>query len=202
MAHLLLKTEIEFGAIRARDIPLLLVPRALIVGVDDGSNAEILDSAYLIQYPFLDGFGFVKGDCFRLSAGLNLICFPVEKYSKFRLLPLRKQTKLTISFWAYTMPIYNDPNGNSSTTSSTSSVAASITQTTLMEANDKRKGGTIYNNSSLGTLYIGFGSTVTTSLFAGKIAPNALWDMPNDYDGKIVGIWSATGGNALVTEFQ
>jgi hypothetical protein len=105
MPQLLYKATFDFSEYRVRDTPLFIVPKTLIVGVEDGSTAEILDAAYLIQYPFLDGFGFVKGEYFKLSASFNLLSFSVAKRSKLRLLPLRKQQQITLSIWDYEMPL-------------------------------------------------------------------------------------------------
>lgn len=202
MARLLFKATFDFADTRTKDTPLLMAPKALIVGIEDGNNAEILDSAYLIQYPFINGFGFVKGEYFKLSSSFNLLLFEVQSLSKFRLLPLRKQPKLTVSIWeAPPMPLSPDFNPlSSSTTGTTASITAATTSTALLAANPNRKAMSIYNNS-VATLYIGFGATVTTTLFSHKIGPNTLWEMPSDYDGPVVGVWSAASGNALVTEF-
>jgi hypothetical protein len=202
VAQLLFKVTLDFATVRVRDLPLSLTPHALIVGIDDGSsNREILDSAYLIQYPFIDGFGYVKGEYFRLSSGFNLLLFDVQLPSKFRLLPLRKQPQITISLWKTPMPIYPDQSNQSATSGTTTTVPASITSVSLLAANSNRKGASIYNNSPAATLYIGFGPTATTTNYADKIGPNSLWEMPIDYDGQITGIWSLANGSAQVTEF-
>lgn len=201
MAHLLIKQSLDFTDARVKDTALFMIPNVLIVGVEDGSIREILDAAYLIQYPFIDGFGFIKGDYFNLSNGFNLIRFSVALRSKFRVLPLRKQPKITVSFWIPPMPFISDSNSQSSTSANTTTVQASITSVSLLAANASRKGLTIYNNSSLGTLYVGFGATVSAANFAVKINPNTTWECPEDYDGMVTGIWSSASGSAQITEF-
>ena len=149
MARLLFKGTLDFSDGRGREIPLFITPKALIFGVDDGSNYDgNLDAAYLIQYPFINGFGFVKGEYFKLSNGFNLLSFDVKLRSKFRLQPLRKQRQITVSLFEIPMPIYPDQPNPSATSGATTSVAAAITSTTLLAANNNRKGASIYNNGS------------------------------------------------------
>ncbi|MBW4471020.1 MAG: hypothetical protein KME45_11545 [Stenomitos rutilans HA7619-LM2] len=201
MAQLLLKTTLDFSSVRARDIPLFFLPTALIIGIEDGNVAEILDAAYLIQYPFVNSFGFVKGDYFRLSSGFNLIRFDVRLQSKFRLLPLRKQSQITLSIWDVAMPFSSDPNAQSSTSGTTTTFAASITSAAILPANPNRKGLLVVNNAAAAILYIGYGATVTPTTFAVKVSPGQSWESQQDYDGPLSGVWSAALGSAQVTEY-
>jgi len=105
-----------------------------------------------------------------------------------------------IEFWSETMPLFPDANSPISSTGTTTAVSAAITSAVLIAANSARKGLSIYNNSSLGTLYIIFGATASTTNFAERISPNTLWEMPLQYTGAIAGVWSAASGNAEITE--
>ena len=107
---------------------------------------------------------------------------------------------LHLRAWVPPMPLSPDTDPSSSTTGTTTSVAAAITSTQLLAANTNRKSLTIYNNS-LATLYVGFGATVSPTTFALKVGSNTLWEEPTDYDGPVFGVWSFANGNALITEF-
>lgn len=86
-----------------------------------------------------------------------------------------------------------------STTSTPSSVNASITSITILAANSIRKGGTIWNNSTA-RLYIEFGATASTSAFTAILEASGYYEIPFNYTGAISGIWLAANGNALVRE--
>lgn len=141
------------------------------------------------------------------SGGDSLLIHPPIPYSPFwRRAGLRGSSRwqgvwiVNISIWVPRMPITPDSDPRSAMSGTTTSVAAAVTSTPLLAANPNRKNLTIYNNA-VGTLYVGFGATVTSTNFAFKVGPNSLWESAVDYDGAVVGIWSMVGGNALVTEF-
>ncbi len=202
MARLLLKQTLDFADVRVRETPLFIIPHALIVGVEDGSSyKEILDAAYLIQYPFVDGFGFVKGEYFKLSNGFNLLSFQVHLRSKFRLLPLRKQRNLTVSFFEIAMPLSNPstPSSQSSTSAAATTVPGSTSSQVILAANAARKGATVYN-ASTATLYLDLEPTASTSTYSALLVPGGYYEVPFGYTGVIAGVWSAANGNALVRE--
>lgn len=204
MAHLLFKRTFDFTDTRVKDSPLLLIPPSLIVGIDTRSDLEILDAAYVIQYPFIDGFGFIKGQYFKLSSNFTLINFEVEKLSKLRFLPLRKQKQLTISIWdSELMPLSNPaaPNYPISTVAASTTVASSVTSVAILAANANRKGATIWN-ASTAILYMDLDAAATATDYAAKLDPGGYYEVPFGFTGAISGIWSAANGSALVREFS
>jgi hypothetical protein len=91
---------------------------------------------------------------------------------------------------------------STSSTGTIVSVTASVTSTVLLAANANSKGFIIYNNSA-NFLYIAFAATSSTTAFSVKLQSYASYnsDVTPLYTGTISGIWSATGGAALVTAF-
>ncbi|BAS54928.1 hypothetical protein NIES2135_58070 [Leptolyngbya boryana NIES-2135] len=81
-----------------------------------------------------------------------------------------------------------------------SAVTASTTSVQLLAANANRKSASILNNGT-GILYVELGATASTSAFTISLNNGDLYELPIAYTGNIAGIWSATGGNALVREF-
>lgn len=106
-------------------------------------------------------------------------------------------------------PVATDDQGNvfivrKAQTSSTTSVASSASNVTILAANNARKGATITNDSSV-VLYIKLGTTASTSSYtvvlAGAVAaPFAYYEVPFGYVGIIDGIWASATGNARITE--
>lgn len=90
-----------------------------------------------------------------------------------------------------------------SAASAVTNTAASASNVTLKAANTNRKALYIFN-AGTSNLFVKLGATATaTTSFTHMIAPNGLWELPDDpiYTGIVDGIWTATGGNgALVTE--
>jgi len=85
-------------------------------------------------------------------------------------------------------------------TSTTSSVAASASNTVLLPSNTNRLGATIYNDSSSSLLYVKLGSTATTSDFTVKLFPLSYYEVPYGYTGEIDAIWSNASGFARIDE--
>lgn len=81
----------------------------------------------------------------------------------------------------------------------TTSVAASITNVTLLSSNSTRLGATIYNDS-MSLLYVKLGAVASTSSFEVKLFPLAYYEIPYGYTGQIDGIWSDTSGFARIGE--
>ncbi len=89
---------------------------------------------------------------------------------------------------------------DSSNTSNVSSVAAAVTNTTLLAANANRVGAVIYNTST-SWLFIKLGTGAnTTNSFTGKVPPEGYYEVPFKWKGQIDGIWTAANGAAQVTE--
>jgi len=84
-------------------------------------------------------------------------------------------------------------------TSTGSNVAGSATSVTLLSANNSRKGGSIYNDSSA-ILYVKFGTTASTTDFKVALAAGSYYEIPAGYVGRIDGIWASATGSARVAE--
>lgn len=89
-----------------------------------------------------------------------------------------------------------------SSTGTITSVSAATSSTILLAANANSRGFIIYNNSA-NFLYIAFAATSSTTAFSVRLQSYASYnsDVTPLYTGAISGIWSATGGAALVTAF-
>lgn len=87
-----------------------------------------------------------------------------------------------------------------STTSSVTSVAASLTNVTILSANTSRLGATITNDSGVADMFLKLGATASTTSFTVKLTPNAYYEVPFGYTGIINAVWSVATGNARVTE--
>lgn len=83
------------------------------------------------------------------------------------------------------------------TTSTHTTIVASVTVQTFLAANVNRKGVTLY---CLGTTFIKLGTGATTTVFTIRIAANGYYEVPFSYTGIITGIWSSASGNAIVAE--
>lgn len=85
-------------------------------------------------------------------------------------------------------------------TTSVSSVTASVTVVTLLALNSSRRGASIHNNSNK-DLHIKLGSGASLSSFTVKAPRDFYYEVPFGYTGIITGIWdSGASGNAQVTE--
>lgn len=87
-------------------------------------------------------------------------------------------------------------------TSTVTSVADNAASVTLLAANASRLGATIFNSSSA-RLYIKLGTTASTTSYSASVAQNASYMVPDNYVGRIDGIWATdpNDGAALITEF-
>jgi hypothetical protein len=86
-----------------------------------------------------------------------------------------------------------------SPTGTSTNVASSATNVTLLASNTARVGATIFNDSTQ-NLFVKFGATASLTSFATRLVPNAYFEVPFGYTGIIDGIWNAANGNARVTE--
>lgn len=86
-------------------------------------------------------------------------------------------------------------------TGTTSSVADSASNVTLLSANANRLGATIQNTSSA-VLYAKFGATATSADFTVRMAQYDYYEVPYWYTGRIDGIWASDPGDgaAKITE--
>jgi hypothetical protein len=87
-----------------------------------------------------------------------------------------------------------------SATGTTTTVAASASNVTLLASNANRLGATIFNDSVAANLFVKLGATASATSFAARITPNGYYEVPYNYTGIIDGIWSAASGNARITE--
>jgi hypothetical protein len=84
-------------------------------------------------------------------------------------------------------------------TGTQTTVAASVSNVTLLAANSSRLGATIYNDSTA-ILYIRLQASASTSNFTVKLFPDDYYEVPFGYTGIIDGVWASATGNARVTE--
>ena len=84
-------------------------------------------------------------------------------------------------------------------TGTTTSVASSASNVTLLAANTARLGATIYNDSTK-VLYLKLGSTASTTSYTVQIGRDGFFEVPFGYTGIIDGLWASVGGAARVTE--
>ena len=84
-----------------------------------------------------------------------------------------------------------------------SSVASAATSTTILAANARRKGATIFNTDANALcLRLDGGVATTTTGFNVRLVQNAYFEIPFGYTGLITGIWETDGaGAANVCEF-
>lgn len=84
-------------------------------------------------------------------------------------------------------------------TNVTSSVAASISNTTILASNGTRLGATIYNDSSA-LMYIKLGALASTTDYTIKLFPQSYYEIPFGYTGEIDALWASATGFARVGE--
>jgi len=84
-------------------------------------------------------------------------------------------------------------------TAATSTVPGSASSVTLLALNAARKGAAFHNDSTA-LLYLKLGTTASTSDFTVKMVPEAHYEAPYGYTGRVDGIWASATGNARVTE--
>lgn len=87
-------------------------------------------------------------------------------------------------------------------TATTSSVADSASNVTILAANTGRIGASIFNDSSA-LLYLKYGATAATSTdYTVRLYPNSYHEVYGGYTGTLTGIWDSDPGDgaARVTE--
>ena len=84
-----------------------------------------------------------------------------------------------------------------------STVASAATSTSLLAANAKRKGGSVFNTDANALcIRMDGGTATTTTGFNVRLVQNAYFEIPFGYTGAITGIWEADGaGAANIAEF-
>lgn len=84
-------------------------------------------------------------------------------------------------------------------TGTTSNVAGSASNVTLLATNTARLGATIFNDSTA-DLLLKLGATASSTSFTAKLAQNRYFEVPANYTGIIDGIWDSATGTARITE--
>lgn len=88
-----------------------------------------------------------------------------------------------------------------STTSSVTTVAASVTVVTLQASNTDRIHWQVFNDST-SPMYLKWGLGASTSSFTAKLPPAGFYELPREkyWSGVITAVWDTATGNARVTE--
>lgn len=84
-------------------------------------------------------------------------------------------------------------------TTTTTSVASSTSNVTLLAANTARLGATIYNDST-SVLYLKLGATASTTSYTVQMIAASYYETPYGYTGQIDGIWASAAGAAVIGE--
>lgn len=85
--------------------------------------------------------------------------------------------------------------------SSQTSFTASLANVTLMQANDRRKGATFYNDrSATATWYLVLGQDASATNYTVELRPSDYYEVPYGYLGRIDGIATTTTGSLRATE--
>lgn len=79
-------------------------------------------------------------------------------------------------------------------------VPASVTAVTLMDPDDGRVHGQVFNDST-SVLYVRWGAGASSTVYTTKVAPQALYELPrfHPYVGLVTGAWASANGSAKVT---
>lgn len=89
-----------------------------------------------------------------------------------------------------------------SSTSALTNVPANVASVTILAANAARLGATVYNDTTLGNLFLKLNSAAASAMsFTVRMVPQSYYEVPFDYVGAITGIWDVADGDARVTEF-
>lgn len=84
-------------------------------------------------------------------------------------------------------------------TGTSTNVASSATNVTLLAANTSRFGATVFNDST-SVLYLKLGATASATSYTVKMDAGDYYESPHGYTGIIDGIWSSANGYARITE--
>jgi uncharacterized membrane protein len=94
-------------------------------------------------------------------------------------------------------------NINGASTSSVTSVNASVSNVLLLAANANRKTAIFFNDSTLDSLRLKLGSVASNTSFTVLIDAGGYYELPNPvYTGQIDGIWSGATGAVRITELS
>lgn len=90
--------------------------------------------------------------------------------------------------------------GGRSFTSIHYNIPAMDSDTQIMAANTRRRGGVIFNDSTA-TLYLKLGTGSSPTSFTVQLPKDAYYEIPIHWVGPIFGTWSVANGTARATEF-
>lgn len=82
-----------------------------------------------------------------------------------------------------------------------STVAASLTAVTILNANVNRRGASVFNDSVAAILKLALGTAdVSSTNFTVEMTAGSYYEIPFDFTGRISGIWNVASGAARVSE--
>lgn len=177
------------------------------------SNLNIEQIGTLIHTEFLGAIGFTSHSRYPAYRGKNLLYidsgFSEQFWLSFSPVSLRSTLlDLSIKIWIPSMSlsraaISSGSTVTASTTSTPYTVASDVASKTILAANNDRLGATIWN-ASTAILYLDLDSAPDAVASANKytvaLQPGDYYECPYRYTGKVVGVWAAQNGSALVRE--
>ena len=78
-------------------------------------------------------------------------------------------------------------------------ITAAVTSTKLFGANGRRRGGTIWNDSTA-ILYVALNHRADLDNWTVKLNQDDYYELPAGYLGPVCGVWASATGQARVTE--
>lgn len=203
---LLYGDEVALGGNSELNIPILFdSPQLAYLAAANLSAAQI---GTFVHWEFMGALGWSAIARYPAYKGLNILAITDGFNEQYRLsfLPAYSRSAL-ISFsfklWEPAMPLFTRSGGSAaapSTAAAATAVTAATDTTTILAANTNRKGASIWN-ASTATLYLELGSTVSASDFAVAMGAGDYFEVPYNYTGVIVGLWTAANGTAMVREY-
>lgn len=86
------------------------------------------------------------------------------------------------------------------TTPTTSNVASSATNVTLLSSNASAKSRSVFNESTQ-VMYLKYGSTASVTSYTVQIGANTYFEFPQPtYTGQVDALWASANGSARITE--
>lgn len=198
-----LNTALQLPVVEFTAASLSFVPSGTITG--GVITFEVSDDFGTTWYPVSGtrSDGTAYEGTYTLTGATRLWQFNLTGYTNFR---ARLSTVIagsgtaTLRVTGSSSPTEAVPIKLNASTGTTTSVAASASNVTLLAANITRIGATIYNDSTVANLFLKLGATASATSFTVRLVPNAYFEVPFGYTGIIDGIWSVATGNARITE--
>lgn len=192
--------DLQQVIVKALPIPFTMLNPSILIGIRTNQDNDFVGK--LVQYLFIDGFGYVRANTMIIRSGYQ--CFDVTNSNQYRLEfePDKSLGKFELLLWSSNMPVFNAPSSSSIANSAkTTSVASSIQSIELLKANPDRKGATIVNDS-MANLFVCCNDVATVSNYIIKLSGGQYYELPFGYVGTVTGIWGAANGKAIITEFS